>query len=241
LKYYEGHEGVYKRLKADGHESWDKRVYEQFYMRPFLEHVVKLLGIEGHPKALELGCGTGPISCFLSARGYDVTGIDVSPTAIDMAREQAAKRGVEHVEFKVCDWLTLPLEPKYELIVDGHCLHCVVHDHERAAALKVVHSLLKPGGKFALETMCWSPVDTYPGNVLYEPDGILWTKVPPTYPAETKQIGEHFYVPNRRILKAELIEQELVSSGFRVVFKCIEEPEEAGHSRLFQAVCAHAH
>jgi SAM-dependent methyltransferase len=237
LKYYEGHEGVYQRLKAERQESWDKRLYDQFYMRPFLERVINVPGIEARPWALELGCGTGPISCFLSARGYDVLGIDVSQTAIDMAREQAAKRGVQNVEFKVCDWLTLPSEPKYDLVVDGHCLHCIVHDDERVAALKIVRSLLKPHGKFALETMCWARTDSWPGNTIYDENGKLWVRVPENYPSPTRKIGEHWYVPNRRIIASAFIEQELVTAGFRIVFKCVKEPEEEGHSRLFQAVC----
>ena len=45
-------------------------------------------------KALELGCGTGRQSVDLARRGWDVTGVDAVPRALDRARGHARSAGV---------------------------------------------------------------------------------------------------------------------------------------------------
>jgi len=36
-------------------------------------------------KTIDLGCGTGNYAIYLASRGFDVIGIDISPTAIKIA------------------------------------------------------------------------------------------------------------------------------------------------------------
>ncbi len=42
---------------------------------------------------LELGCGTGADAVFLTQRGFEVTAVDSSPTAIERARTRAERSG----------------------------------------------------------------------------------------------------------------------------------------------------
>ena len=50
-------------------------------------------------ETIELGCGTGNYAIYLSDLGFDVTGVDFSPTTVKIAKENAKKKGV------VCDFL----------------------------------------------------------------------------------------------------------------------------------------
>jgi len=237
VKYYEGHEQAYQKLKADGQSTWDRREYDAFYMRPFLEQALKNISFaSAAPKVLELGCGTGPISCFLAAQGFDVTGIDVSSTAIEMARAESARRNLS-VRFEIQDWLSLPQDDmSYDLVIDGHCLHCIVFDDERAKGLNIVHSLLRPGGKFIVETMVCKPTMRFGDNFIYDSGGFLWVRVSENYSHEKKRINDGWYVPNRRILTPEAQETELLNAGFRITFINIAEqaPDEPAE---LQAVC----
>ena len=45
-------------------------------------------------RAVDLGCGAGVYAIWFAQKGFDVTGVDISPTAIGIAREKAAKAGV---------------------------------------------------------------------------------------------------------------------------------------------------
>lgn len=55
-------------------------------------------------RALDLGCGQGRNAVWLATLGHDVTGLDLSPVAIEHARRLASETGVD-VEFDVVDLL----------------------------------------------------------------------------------------------------------------------------------------
>jgi methylase of polypeptide subunit release factors len=46
-------------------------------------------------KTIDMGCGAGNYAIYLASRGFDVTGIDISPAAIKIARENAKKKGIK--------------------------------------------------------------------------------------------------------------------------------------------------
>src|SRR5215212_7930488 len=55
-------------------------------------------------RALDLGCGEGADAVWLAERGWNVTAIDISDTALGRAREGAAARGVaDRIEFRQVD------------------------------------------------------------------------------------------------------------------------------------------
>ena len=43
-------------------------------------------------RALELGCGTGTNSVWLAQQGFEVTGIDLAPLAVEQAEQRAQRR-----------------------------------------------------------------------------------------------------------------------------------------------------
>lgn len=46
-------------------------------------------------RVIDMGCGAGNYAIYLAESGFEVTGVDFSPTAIRIARENAAKKGVK--------------------------------------------------------------------------------------------------------------------------------------------------
>src|SRR5262245_57667157 len=67
-------------------------------------------------RALDLGCGTGTNAVYLASRGFDVTGIDFAPTAIEAAKVRAASAGT-NVRFLTGDAFKLPdLGPPFDFI-----------------------------------------------------------------------------------------------------------------------------
>ena len=56
-----------------------------------------------HGDVLDVGCGEAALSLDLAERGYTTVGLDLSPTAIDLARAEAAKRGLDNATFEVAD------------------------------------------------------------------------------------------------------------------------------------------
>src|SRR5262249_16777065 len=73
-------------------------------------------------KALDLGCGAGVFSVYLAKQGFEVTGLDFIPKALEMAdnRAQAENVKVSWVLGDLLDWKTTG---GFDLILDCGCLH----------------------------------------------------------------------------------------------------------------------
>src|SRR5258708_36547438 len=56
-----------------------------------------------HDEVLDVGCGEAAVSLYLAERGYTTVGLDISPTAIELARTEAARRGLGNASFEVAD------------------------------------------------------------------------------------------------------------------------------------------
>ncbi|MBQ1372521.1 MAG: 23S rRNA (uracil(1939)-C(5))-methyltransferase RlmD [Oscillospiraceae bacterium] len=64
---------------------------------------VELAELHGRETVLDLYCGTGTITLALSRKAGKVIGVEVVPQAIEDAKENAARNGVENVEFFCAD------------------------------------------------------------------------------------------------------------------------------------------
>ncbi|MCF8211583.1 MAG: class I SAM-dependent methyltransferase [Rhodoferax sp.] len=151
---YAQHDTTYRRLRERGALGWDAADAGYAEM---LSRVAPLLPVlvEGAPQqVLELGCGAGNFSVLLAQCGYAVTGVDIAPTAVDWAIERASALGVV-AQFRVDSVLTLAscADAAMDVVVDGHCLHCIIGG-DRARCLAAVLRVLQPGGVFVVLTMC---------------------------------------------------------------------------------------
>ncbi|MGF1578783.1 MAG: class I SAM-dependent methyltransferase [Gemmataceae bacterium] len=74
-------------------------------------------------RVLEIGCGTGTNSLWLADQGFEVTGVDLSPTAIEIARSKASHR---RVRFLPVDMLEdVQLVETFPFFFDRGCYHVV--------------------------------------------------------------------------------------------------------------------
>jgi SAM-dependent methyltransferase len=100
-------------------------------------------------RALDLGCGTGTTSIYLAQHGWQVTGVDFSPKAIELARDKARRAGVE-VDLHLGDVSRLDfLSDPFDLILDIGCLHGLDRE-SRARCAEQLRRLTRPGSKFLL-------------------------------------------------------------------------------------------
>jgi SAM-dependent methyltransferase len=108
---------------------------------PFL---TEALGLPQGARVLDLGCGRGSYAIRLAQWGFRVTAVEESEPILGLAREAAAKRGVE-LELRCAPPAEIPERSVFDgaLMLDfgGH------PDAENAAMLRAVAAALKPGGK----------------------------------------------------------------------------------------------
>jgi 2-heptyl-1-hydroxyquinolin-4(1H)-one methyltransferase len=77
-----------------------------------------------HGDVLDAGCGEAAISLHLAELGFTTVGLDQSPTAIDLARAEAAKRGLTTAAFDVADISNFDgYDGRFGTIVDSTLFH----------------------------------------------------------------------------------------------------------------------
>jgi cyclopropane fatty-acyl-phospholipid synthase-like methyltransferase len=118
-----------------------------------------------HGQVLDAGCGTGEHALMAAALGYEATGIDGSPVAIEMAREKARERGLD-VRFLVADVLSMAsLAVRFDTILDMGLYH-TFDDDQRVRYVENLRAVATAGARYLM--LCFSdrqPGDTGPRRV----------------------------------------------------------------------------
>jgi methyl halide transferase len=103
----------------DGQVPWDTGRPSSELQRVLSQHAI------GPCRALELGCGTGTNCVWLAQQGFEVTGVDVAPLAVERAQARARAAGVK-AQFAVADLLQMPeLHGPFAFFFDRGCYHAV--------------------------------------------------------------------------------------------------------------------
>jgi cyclopropane fatty-acyl-phospholipid synthase-like methyltransferase len=136
----------------DAREFWDQRYRAPEYIFGTKPNVF-LAGQENRFKrgdrVLDVGCGEGRNSVWLASLGCDVTGLDVSPLALDKARRLAAAQGVpvQYVETDIRDWHWEPM--RFDAVV---CVFIQFAEPEQRARLfDGFVTTLKAGGILVMQ------------------------------------------------------------------------------------------
>ncbi len=115
--------------------------------------IVEALALEPEARVLDLACGHGRISLELARRGYRVTGLDLSPRSIEIARETAAREGLE-VDFIESDMREIPFEAEFDAVINIFTAFGYFDEEsENQRVLDAVARALKPGGAFLIDTI----------------------------------------------------------------------------------------
>ena len=98
---------------------------------------------------LDVGCGTGLLTCDLARLGYRVIGLEPSPELLRRARRRPGCRDVT--------WIEGPIDQLGRLEADlalmtGHVAQFFLEEDAWQAALAKIHGALKPGGRLAFES-----------------------------------------------------------------------------------------
>jgi SAM-dependent methyltransferase len=108
-----------------------------------------------HCKAIDLGSGTASNCIFLAEHGFDITGVDYSPAAIQKGRNMAQKAGV-HVNFIVDDLTNLQhVKGSFDFLVDYGTFDDL-NPTDRILYIKNILPLTHKGTKFLFFCFEWS-------------------------------------------------------------------------------------
>jgi len=146
-----------EQLKYSGQNYWEdyhqtgivmvrnREMKQERWLHPFIpvlqQHSVRTV--------MDLGCGAGYGALVLAGLGYEVSGCDISETAINHAKEKAREKGYS-IDYKTSD-IALPLPYKdrdFDAVICNLTLHMFPVDIARRI-VREVHRCLAPSGLFA--------------------------------------------------------------------------------------------
>ncbi len=115
------------------------------------EELVTLVdtGVIPPGRAIDLGCGAGANAIFLAQHGFDVTGIDFAPAALDLARRRASQAGVQ-INLVLDDLTHLSrINDTFDFLLDYGVLDDLPLGR-RESYLKSILPLTCPGSRYLL-------------------------------------------------------------------------------------------
>ncbi len=202
---YQVHEDMYVAARQAGWEGWggNERMSKAVLVDRFL-------ALDDHPrqgKLLELGCGEGHHCRAFCRLGFEVTGIDISPTAIAWAKEKAKAARIAG-KYYTADLTaeSLELPERYDVVIDGNCLHCII-GADRTTFLNHVYRSLSASGAFFVSSLCSKDENSY----------------------ETYKDSS----PYRHIASQSGLVAELEQAGFQVVNVSIYERDSSNHITVY--------
>ena len=145
--------GELSKFDALAHRFWDPR--GEF--RPLhLLNPVRLGFVAEHAslagaRALDVGCGGGLLSEALTRKGARVTGIDLAPGMVEVARLHAAEEGLD-VDYRVAaaEDLAADLTASVDVVT---CMEMLEHVPQPERMLATLASLVRPGGSVFVSTL----------------------------------------------------------------------------------------
>jgi len=115
-----------------------------------LEHFLQL---RPPLRILDLPCGQGRHAIELARRGYDLTGMDLSPYLLDVAKARAKEAGVR-VEWRLGDMRQAIGGDAFDVIINLFTSFGYFADEaDDRLVMRAAASMLKPGGRFLLEVI----------------------------------------------------------------------------------------
>ncbi len=143
----------YEELFTDYARTYDREAFTKGTLQE-VDFIEKEICGDRRVRVLDVGCGTGRHAIELARRGYQVTGLDLSPSQLKRAREKAREAGVS-VEFVRKDARAFDFRGRFGLVTmlceGGFSL--METDEMNFRILENCAKSLKKGGMFILTTL----------------------------------------------------------------------------------------
>jgi ubiquinone/menaquinone biosynthesis C-methylase UbiE len=120
-------------------------------MQPYTTGLFDRVRVSPGMACLDAGCGGGDVTFELARRvgpAGRVVGIDLDEIKLDLARQEAAALGIEHVSFHQTDVGAGAFETEFDIV---YARFLLTHLADPAAAIVKMQSWLKPGGILVIE------------------------------------------------------------------------------------------
>lgn len=138
-------------------ENYGKKYDNESYAQGTIgecDFIEKEINFNKSLRILDIGCGTGRHSIELTKRGYNLTGIDLSESQLERAREKSSALNLQ-INFQKHDARNLPFENEFDLAImlcEG-AFSLMETDEMNYEILKNAANSLKSKGKLIFTTL----------------------------------------------------------------------------------------
>lgn len=139
-------EGMYAAETREGFDSWRQDDLDDFHKQVLLRMIQSF----DHDSLLDLGCGKGALTARIGRHCSRVVGVDVSPTALDVARKRLPHGEFHALDIEEGDWVQLGEDRRFDLVLCAETLSYLrswptVLERVSRIARRCVISLYLPG------------------------------------------------------------------------------------------------
>jgi len=137
-------------------EAYDNKMSKFRNYRQEAAMVLDLFNAQASDVLLEIGTGTGHFAIEAAKRCGKVHAVDVSETMLKYAELKARQENITNIEWRHSGFLTADFpDVHFNFIFSNAAMHHLP-DFWKALALRNIHRMLKPGGKFILGDVIFS-------------------------------------------------------------------------------------
>jgi len=138
-------------LKQKHRATWASGDYDQIAqgILAVADHVVRVGRIRAGERVLDIACGTGNTTLVARARGAVVTGLDLTPELLAVARKCGAEQGYDDITWKEGDAENLPFPDGAFDVVVSSCGLMFAPDQQKVA--KELARVTRLGGRIAIQ------------------------------------------------------------------------------------------
>lgn len=141
----------FTELKQRQRAVWASGDYDQIAqgILAVADHVVRSARIRAGERVLDVACGTGNTALMARARGAAVTGLDLTPELLGIARQRGAEAGYGDIAWKEGDAEKLPFPDSTFDVVVSSCGLMFAPDQQKVA--NEVARVTGRGGRLAIQ------------------------------------------------------------------------------------------
>ena len=152
-------EKITKTLEFDCSAVFDVDDYLYFYSEALTDErtekevsaLVRLLVLDQPKKILDLACGFGRHTNRLAKMGHKMTGVDITPGFLEIARQDAVRKGV-NVHYQQDDMRSITFDNEFDCVMILFTAFGYFSDEENLKVLTNTRNALSPGGFLIFDT-----------------------------------------------------------------------------------------
>ncbi|MBE5782729.1 MAG: class I SAM-dependent methyltransferase [Clostridiales bacterium] len=233
-KYYERYEQRYQTVAQAGIDTWGY-TGEEKKLQDALAAWVEKHGLKGK-RIIEFACGEGGCGVILCELGCEYLGVDISPTAVEKAKERL--KGFKNAQVMRMDMTKSSPAGLFDSALDVMGFHMLVTDEDRKNYLQTACRALKEGAPmlFFNESFREEEINAPVHSV---EDWARLTGMDFDTPQKREWRGKEVYLPTlpARPRNKAGYQKELEENGF--IFESLEITSHYEGQPTGAAICAH--